>query len=64
MIKQGNKLGPMQNVYTMLPADILIGPDGSVVRAYYGTDIGDHLSIDEIRAKLAVMSKTRTAAAI
>lgn len=31
-----------------MPADILIGPDGGVVRAYYGRDMGDHLPLDTV----------------
>jgi peroxiredoxin len=31
-----------------LPADFLIAPDGTVARAHYGRDIGDHLSLSEI----------------
>ena len=31
-----------------MPADILIGPDGAVVRAYYGRDMGDHLPLDTV----------------
>jgi peroxiredoxin len=31
-----------------MPADFLIDPQGSIARAYYGSHIGDHLSVDEI----------------
>jgi len=33
---------------SQLPADLLIGPDQIVLRAYYGQDIGDHLSLQEV----------------
>jgi thioredoxin-dependent peroxiredoxin len=33
---------------TQLPADLLIGPDQVVLRAYYGQDVGDHLPLQEI----------------
>jgi peroxiredoxin len=33
---------------SQLPADLLIGPDQVVLRAYYGHDIGDHLSLQEV----------------
>ena len=32
----------------IIPADFLIESDGTIATAYYGTDIGDHLAIDEI----------------
>jgi thioredoxin-dependent peroxiredoxin len=35
-----------------MPADFLIGPDGRIVLAHYGRDIGDHLSVDQIAACL------------
>ena len=28
-----------------LPADVIIGPDGTIAQLYYGKDIGDHLPI-------------------
>ena len=31
-----------------LPADFLIGSDLNIHKAYYGKDIGDRLSIEEI----------------
>ncbi len=33
---------------SQLPADLLIGPDQMVLRAYYGRDFGDHLPLQEI----------------
>ena len=35
-----------------MPADFFIGPDGRILRAHYGRDIGDHLSVSEIEALL------------
>ena len=36
-----------------MPADFLIGPDGRIVEAYYGRDIGDHLPFPRIEALLS-----------
>ena len=36
-----------------MPADFLIGPDGTVLRVHYGRDIGDHMPIDEIEQALS-----------
>ena len=33
---------------SLLPADMLIDGEGTVIRAYYGNDIGDHLPLREI----------------
>jgi len=38
----------LETVASQLPAEFLIGPDGTIDRAYYGKDIGDHLPIGEI----------------
>jgi len=35
-----------------MPADFLIGPDGRVVAAHYGRDIGDHLTVAQLHALL------------
>lgn len=35
-----------------MPADFLIGPDGRIVTAHYGRDIGDHLAVPRIEAYL------------
>ncbi|HUT86973.1 MAG TPA: peroxiredoxin-like family protein [Candidatus Heimdallarchaeota archaeon] len=37
---------------TLIPADFLVGPDLTIERAYYGADIGDHLTLEEIEAWL------------
>jgi peroxiredoxin len=36
-----------------MPADFLIGPDGRILKAHYGRDIGDHLAMKEVDASLA-----------
>ena len=36
----------------MMPADFLIDPNGTVRIAYYGTDIGDHLPLDDLYTAL------------
>ena len=38
-----------------MPADFLVGPDGCLLRAHYGSDIGDHLRREEIEATLAAL---------
>jgi peroxiredoxin Q/BCP len=35
-----------------MPADFLVGPDGRLVAASYGRDIGDHLTVAQINALL------------
>ena len=39
-----------------MPADFLIGPDGRLLLAHYGKDIGDHLSVADIERALAELS--------
>lgn len=39
-----------------MPADFLVGPDGRLLVAHYGKDIGDHLSVAEIERALAELS--------
>lgn len=55
-IKEAKRLGlpsgPADGRKSQLPSDFVIGPDGRVLRAYLGKDIGDHLSIDELAALL------------
>ena len=40
--------GSIENGINQLPADFLIGPDGTVLISYYGKDISDHLPFDKI----------------
>lgn len=35
-----------------MPADFLVGPDGRLVAAHYGRDIGDHLTVAQLHALL------------
>jgi len=35
-----------------MPADFLIGPDGRILKAHYGREIGDHLAVQEVEAVL------------
>jgi len=35
-----------------MPADFLVGPDGRLVAAHYGRDIGDHLPVARLHAYL------------
>jgi hypothetical protein len=39
-----------------MPADFLIAPDGRVVKAHYGREIGDHLPVKEVEAALTYLS--------
>jgi hypothetical protein len=39
-----------------MPADFLIGPDGRIVRAHYGRNFGDHLTVVEIEAALSELA--------
>lgn len=45
---------------TMMPAEFLIAPNGTVKLAYYGKDIGDYLPLDEI---LSVVTNLNSSAA-
>jgi thioredoxin-dependent peroxiredoxin len=40
--------GTMEGEKNRLPADFLIGPDGTILEAYYGKDIGDHMPFETI----------------
>ena len=44
--------GRMEGSITLVPADFLIGPDGTILVAYYGKDISDHLPIEAILQRL------------
>ena len=39
-----------------MPADFVISPEGTILKAHYGRDIGDHLSIAEVEAVLTHLS--------
>jgi peroxiredoxin len=38
---------------TTMPADFLLGPDHVIQRVHYGSDIGDHMSVDAILRTLS-----------
>ena len=44
--------GRMEGSITLVPADFLIGPDGTILLAYYGRDISDHLPVEIILQRL------------
>lgn len=46
--RRGFHLGRTDGAVTQLPAEFLIDEHGTIARAYYGRDIGDHLALDEI----------------
>ena len=48
----GFRPGHMEGRIALVPADFLIGPDLTINHAYYGRDIGDHLSLPAIEAWL------------
>ena len=45
--RRGFWLGKMESKFTLIPADFLIR-DSKIIKAYYGTNIGDHLPFVEI----------------
>jgi thioredoxin-dependent peroxiredoxin len=36
-----------------MPADFLIGPDGRILKAHYGREMGDHLPVAEVETTLS-----------
>ena len=51
-ITKGFLPGSMQGHAHRIPADFLIGTDNKIIYAFYGKDIGDHISIDTIYKEL------------
>jgi peroxiredoxin len=47
-MRMGFLPGPMDGHKTLVPADFLIAPDGSLLTAYYGRDVSDHLPIETL----------------
>lgn len=47
-----------ENGIAGLPADFLVGPDGTVIAAHYGKHADDHWSVDDL---LALVSRTARA---
>jgi len=41
-----------------MPADFLIGPNGLIVKAHYGREIGDHLPVTEVEAALSDLASS------
>lgn len=41
--------GSVEGEIHRVPADFIIDKEGTIVRAFYGKDIGDHLPFDEIK---------------
>jgi len=51
-ISRGFTPGSMEGEKHRLPADFIINRNGIILNAYYGEDIGDHLSFEEIERYL------------
>ncbi len=45
--------GKMENDLALLPADILIGPDGKVLATFYATDIAHHMPLATLEGLLS-----------
>ena len=41
-----------------MPADFLIGPEGSIVKVHYGRDMGDHLPVMEVESALSQLASS------
>ncbi|TCV82313.1 peroxiredoxin-like family protein [Sulfurirhabdus autotrophica] len=54
VIGEGFWPGKMDGDKATLPADFLITPEQTIYRAFYGSDIGDHLPIEEIYSFLEI----------
>lgn len=57
-MRKGFLPGRMEGSITLVPADFLIGPDGSILIAYYGKDIADHLPIEILLRRLNAQRPT------
>jgi len=58
VFRKGFLPGRMDGDKAMIPADFLITPEQTIYRAYYGSDIGDHLPIKEIQSFLETDAPT------
>lgn len=47
-VRSGGAVGPQGESVLGLPADLLIGPDGTVVAVRYGRHAADHWSVDDL----------------
>ena len=52
VIKNGYLPGTVEGEIHRIPADFIIDRDNTILKAFYGKDIGDHLPLDEIDAVL------------
>jgi peroxiredoxin len=51
VVANGFLPGAMDNDIHRVPADFLIDPDGQLIDAYYGRDIGDHIPLDQVLSR-------------
>jgi len=52
--RNGFWVGKMENKFALIPADFLIR-DSKIIKAYYGTNIGDHIPFEEIERFLSLI---------
>jgi thioredoxin-dependent peroxiredoxin len=45
-------IGKMEGSISRIPADFLISPEGKIICAYYGKDMGDHVPINTLIDKI------------
>jgi len=50
--KNGFLPGSMEGKINQMPADFLIDPNGIIQLAYYGSDLSDHVPVEQIKAVL------------
>ena len=48
VVKHRLPMGKAEGEMALLPAELLIDPNGVVALAHYGRDIGDHLNLDQV----------------
>lgn len=46
--------GKIEGTFTMIPADFLVNEDFVIERAFYGSDVGDHLALSEVYSWLGM----------
>ncbi|MBE0451232.1 MAG: AhpC/TSA family protein [Clostridia bacterium] len=47
-MRKGFKVGPSEGPKTQIPADFIIDENNSILEAFYGNDIGDHMPVESI----------------
>jgi peroxiredoxin len=57
VVANGFLPGTMENEIHRVPADFLIAPNGYLLEAYYGQDIGDHIPLDQVLSRAHSISK-------